>query len=116
MRIDFVSDVACPWCAVGLNSLETALKNIGDAIPVELHIEPFELNPSMPPEGEDAIRYISRKYGAPPEQLAQRAPSCASAAPRSASSSASGPGSGTPSTRIACCTGPGSRARTSSGP
>jgi predicted DsbA family dithiol-disulfide isomerase len=71
MRIDFVSDVACPWCAVGLNSLETALKNIGDAIPVELHFEPFELNPAMPPEGEDAIRYISRKYGRPPEQLAQ---------------------------------------------
>ena len=71
MRIDFVSDVACPWCAVGLNSLETALKNIGDAIPVELHFEPFELNPTMPPEGEDAVAYIARKYGRPPEQIAQ---------------------------------------------
>jgi len=71
MRIDFVSDVACPWCAVGLNSLESALRSIGDAIPVELHFEPFELNPAMPPEGEDAIRYLSRKYGAPPEQLAR---------------------------------------------
>ena len=71
MRIDFVSDVACPWCAVGLNSLESALRSIGDAIPVELHFEPFELNPAMPPEGEDAIRYLSRKYGAPPEQLAK---------------------------------------------
>ena len=71
MKIEFVSDVACPWCAVGLHSLESALKNIGDAIPVELHFEPFELNPSMPPEGEDAIRYLSKKYGAPPEQLAR---------------------------------------------
>ena len=71
MKIEFVSDVACPWCAVGLHSLESALKNIGDAIPVELHFEPFELNPTMPPEGEDAIRYLSKKYGAPPEQLAR---------------------------------------------
>ena len=71
MRIDFVSDVACPWCAVGLNSLESALKKIGDEIPVEVHFEPFELNPAMPPEGEDAIRYLARKYGAPPEQLAR---------------------------------------------
>jgi predicted DsbA family dithiol-disulfide isomerase len=70
MKIEFVSDVACPWCAVGLASLEVALKRIGDEIPVELHFEPFELNPAMPAEGEDAIRYLSKKYGASPEQLA----------------------------------------------
>ncbi len=71
MKIEFVSDVACPWCAVGLHSLEKAIAEVGDAIPVELHFEPFELNPAMPPEGEDAIRYLSKKYGAPPEQLAK---------------------------------------------
>ena len=71
MKIEFVSDVACPWCAVGLNSLESALRNIGDAIPVDLHFEPFELNPTMPPEGEDAVAYIARKYGRPPEQIAK---------------------------------------------
>ena len=71
MKIEFVSDVACPWCAVGLHSLEKALASIGDAIPVEVHFEPFELNPTMAPEGEDAIRYLSKKYGAPPEQLAR---------------------------------------------
>jgi predicted DsbA family dithiol-disulfide isomerase len=71
MKIDFVSDVACPWCAVGLYSLEKALANIGDAVPVQLHFEPFELNPTMPPEGEDATEHLSRKYGAPPEQLAR---------------------------------------------
>lgn len=71
MKIDFVSDVACPWCAVGLNSLEKALEKIGDALPVELRFEPFELNPAMPPEGEDATEHLSRKYGAPPEQLAR---------------------------------------------
>ena len=71
MKIEFVSDVACPWCAVGLYSLEKALADIGDAIPVEMHFEPFELNPAMPPEGEDASEHLSRKYGAPPEQLAR---------------------------------------------
>lgn len=71
MRIDFVSDVACPWCAVGLNSLESALRTLGDDVAVDLHFEPFELNPAMPPEGEDAIAHLSRKYGAPPEQLAR---------------------------------------------
>ena len=71
MRIDFVSDVACPWCAVGLNSLEIALGRLGNDVPVELHFQPFELNPQMPPEGEDTIQHLSRKYGAPPEQLAR---------------------------------------------
>ena len=71
MKIDFVSDVACPWCAVGLYSLEKALANLGAAVPIEMHFEPFELNPKMPPEGEDATEHLSRKYGAPPEQLAR---------------------------------------------
>ncbi len=71
MKIEFVSDVACPWCAVGLYSLEKAITNLGGTVPVELHFEPFELNPAMPPEGEDAIEHLSRKYGAPPEQLAK---------------------------------------------
>lgn len=71
MKIDFVSDVACPWCAVGLSSLEIALERLGDAAPVELRFQPFELNPAMAPEGEDTIQHLSRKYGAPPEQLAK---------------------------------------------
>jgi predicted DsbA family dithiol-disulfide isomerase len=70
MKIDFVSDVACPWCAVGLNALEIALARFEGAMPVQLQFQPFELNPSIPPEGEDAIEHLSRKYGASPEQLA----------------------------------------------
>ena len=70
MKIDFVSDVACPWCAVGLHALEEALRRIGPQLPVELHFQPFELNPQMPPEGEDAVQHLARKYGASPEQLA----------------------------------------------
>jgi predicted DsbA family dithiol-disulfide isomerase len=70
MRIDFVSDIACPWCAVGLNSLEVALQRIGADIPVEMHFQPFELNPTMAPEGADAGDYLKAKYGMSDEQLA----------------------------------------------
>jgi predicted DsbA family dithiol-disulfide isomerase len=68
MRIDFVSDVACPWCAVGLNALERALERSG--IDAELQMQPFELNPTMPAEGADAAQYLKSKYGISDEQLA----------------------------------------------
>jgi predicted DsbA family dithiol-disulfide isomerase len=71
MKIDFVSDVACPWCAVGLNSLERALERVGPGLQVELHFQPFELNPTMPPEGADTVQYLSAKYGITPEQIAR---------------------------------------------
>src|SRR5690606_5882413 len=67
MRIDFVSDVACPWCAIGLNALERALERIGDDLgEVELHMQPFELNPTLPPEGIGLIEYLTTKYGLSP--------------------------------------------------
>jgi predicted DsbA family dithiol-disulfide isomerase len=70
MRIDFVSDVACPWCAIGFNALERALERIGgDLGDVELHMQPFELNPTMTPEGEDATKYLTAKYGMSPAQF-----------------------------------------------
>jgi predicted DsbA family dithiol-disulfide isomerase len=71
MRIDFVSDVACPWCAVGLNSLERALEKVGPDIPVELHFQPFELNPAMELAGVDTAEYLQKKYGMGADQLAQ---------------------------------------------
>lgn len=67
IRIDFVSDVSCPWCAVGLNALEQAIRTTG--ADVEVHFQPFELNPQMAPEGEDATEHLVRKYGLTPEQL-----------------------------------------------
>jgi predicted DsbA family dithiol-disulfide isomerase len=70
IRIDFVSDVACPWCAVGLSSLERALERIGGEIPVELHFQPFELNPDMAAAGADAAEYLKGKYGMSDAQLA----------------------------------------------
>ena len=70
LQIDFVSDVACPWCAIGLASFEQALKDVGDELKVELHFQPFELNPTMAPEGADAAEYLIAKYGMSREQLA----------------------------------------------
>jgi predicted DsbA family dithiol-disulfide isomerase len=71
LHIDFVSDVACPWCAVGLASLEQALQKLGGEVPVDLHFQPFELNPQMGPEGQDVTEHIAQKYGATPEQQAK---------------------------------------------
>lgn len=71
VKIDFVSDVACPWCAIGLAALERAMANVGDGLQVDLHFQPFELNPDMAPEGESIADHLGRKYGLTPEQLAQ---------------------------------------------
>jgi predicted DsbA family dithiol-disulfide isomerase len=71
LKIDFVSDVSCPWCAIGLKSLETALANIGDDAAVELHFQPFELNPNMGPEGQDIGEHLAQKYGSTPAQQEQ---------------------------------------------
>jgi predicted DsbA family dithiol-disulfide isomerase len=70
LQIDFVSDVACPWCAVGLNALERALERLDGEVDVDLHMQPFELNPTLAPEGADAAQYLKAKYGMGDEQLA----------------------------------------------
>ncbi len=71
MKIEFVSDIACPWCAIGLHSLEQALSRIGSDLAVELSFQPFELNPTMGAEGADTVQYLSTKYGITPEQIAR---------------------------------------------
>jgi predicted DsbA family dithiol-disulfide isomerase len=71
LKIDFVSDVSCPWCVIGLKSLEHALERIGEDARAELHFQPFELNPQMPPAGQDIAEHITQKYGSTPEQLAR---------------------------------------------
>ena len=70
MKIDFVSDIACPWCAVGLNALELALARVAPDITATLHFQPFELNPQMGPEGQDIVEHITQKYGISPAQVA----------------------------------------------
>lgn len=69
LRIDFVSDVACPWCAVGLASLQQALTELQGEVEATLHFEPFELNPQMPPEGENTTEHIAHKYGITAAQI-----------------------------------------------
>jgi len=71
IRIDFISDVACPWCAIGLSSLQLALSRLGDAVDAELVMHPFELNPQMGEDGEDLVEHIGKKYGRTPQQVAQ---------------------------------------------
>src|SRR3989304_2442142 len=71
IRIDFVSDVSCPWCAIGLKSLEDALARLGGQVQAEIHFQPFELNPGMPAEGQDISKHLMEKYGLTPEQYEQ---------------------------------------------
>jgi predicted DsbA family dithiol-disulfide isomerase len=68
IKIDFVSDVSCPWCAIGLQSLETALQRLDAELAPSLTFQPFELNPQMVAEGEDITEHLNKKYGSTPEQ------------------------------------------------
>lgn len=71
LKIDFVSDVSCPWCAVGLGALQQALSRLEPAISAKLHFQPFELNPQMGPGGQDMSEHLTQKYGSTPQQQAQ---------------------------------------------
>ena len=63
LTIDFVSDIACPWCAIGLSSLQRALSRLGDAVDAQIVVHPFELNPDMGPEGETIVDYLGKNMG-----------------------------------------------------
>ncbi|WP_291965989.1 DsbA family oxidoreductase [Maribacter sp.] len=68
LKIDIVSDVVCPWCAIGYKRLEKAIEELGIEDQVEIEWQPFELNPGMPPEGQDLTEHITEKYGSTLEQ------------------------------------------------
>jgi predicted DsbA family dithiol-disulfide isomerase len=70
LKIDFVSDVACPWCAVGLSALDRAAERLAGEVELDMHFRPFELNPQMAPEGEDVDEHLARKYGRTKEEFA----------------------------------------------
>ena len=71
LKIDFVSDISCPWCAIGLTALEQALAEVRDAVTADIHVQPFELNPAMPAGGQDITEHLTQKYGSTPERQAQ---------------------------------------------
>ncbi|WP_339727738.1 DsbA family oxidoreductase [Maribacter stanieri] len=68
LKIDIVSDVVCPWCAIGYKRLEKAIDELGIQDQVEIEWQPFELNPGMPPEGQNVTEHITEKYGSTIEQ------------------------------------------------
>ena len=71
LKIDFVPDVSCPWCAIGLGALEQALAQLDGAVRAQLHCQPFELNPHMGPGGQDITEHLTEKYGSTAEQQTQ---------------------------------------------
>jgi predicted DsbA family dithiol-disulfide isomerase len=71
VKIDFVSDVSCPWCVIGLKSLQTALNSLDGEVAADLHFQPFELNPQMSGEGQDITEHIAQKYGSTPADIAR---------------------------------------------
>lgn len=72
MKIDFVSDVSCPWCIIGLRGVQKALERVGDLVEADIHFQPFELNPQMPPEGQNLVDHVAQKYGSTPRQFKER--------------------------------------------
>jgi predicted DsbA family dithiol-disulfide isomerase len=72
LHVAFVSDVTCPWCAIGLAELQRAIERLGTELAVDIAVEPFELNPGLSAEGQDIVEYAAAKYGATREQVAER--------------------------------------------
>lgn len=70
LTVDIWSDVMCPWCIIGFKQLEKALAELEGEVSAQIRWHPFELNPDMPPQGEDSASHIARKYGRSPEQAA----------------------------------------------
>jgi len=71
IRVDFISDIVCPWCAIGLGALEQAIDRLADEVAVDINFEPFELNPDMPPSGQNAVEHIMQKYGSTAADIAR---------------------------------------------
>jgi predicted DsbA family dithiol-disulfide isomerase len=70
LTIDIYSDVMCPWCIIGYAQLQKGLALLEGEVEAEVRWLPFELNPNMPPEGEESVAHIARKYGRTLEQAA----------------------------------------------
>lgn len=62
VTVDVVSDVVCPWCFIGQKRLDKAIASL-DGIAVEVRWRPFQLDPTIPPEGKDRKAYMEAKFG-----------------------------------------------------
>jgi predicted DsbA family dithiol-disulfide isomerase len=71
IQIDFVSDIVCPCCAIGLGELEKALANLTDVVAPDIHLQPFELNPTMPREGQGMAEHMEQKFGRKLDQVSE---------------------------------------------
>ena len=70
VTIDIWSDVMCPWCIIGYQQLQIGLDQLAGEVVAEVRWHAFELNPDMPPEGEEQMGHIQRKYGRTAQQVA----------------------------------------------
>jgi predicted DsbA family dithiol-disulfide isomerase len=68
VRIDIISDVMCPWCAIGYLGLKQALEELKGELLADIHWQPFELNPNMPLDGQELGEHIMEKYGSTAEE------------------------------------------------
>ena len=68
LRVDIVSDVVCPWCIIGYLQLQKALAQMPGEFELDIHWQPFELNPVMPAAGQDLGEHVAQKYGSTPAQ------------------------------------------------
>ena len=68
LSVDIVSDVMCPWCIIGWLKFQHVMAHFAARVDFRVQWHPFELNPDMPPEGEDAAAHVMRKYGITAEQ------------------------------------------------
>ena len=63
LKIDIVSDVVCPWCAIGYKKLSEAMTQLDDQISFEVNWKPYELHPEIPKEGFNKKEYYKIKFG-----------------------------------------------------
>ena len=69
MQIDIVSDIACPWCAIGYARLERAMEQLAPEYDFTIQWHAFELNPDHGGEGEPILPALARKYGRSEEEM-----------------------------------------------
>jgi predicted DsbA family dithiol-disulfide isomerase len=68
VRIDIISDVMCPWCVIGYKGLQQALQQLDGELKASIYWQPFELNPTMPDQGQELSEHIAEKYGSTAQQ------------------------------------------------